>query len=94
MTLFAGALLRTIEFVMVATDASFPGPRGARARRQQELGSRADDAPRSGAPAGAGDGGSGAGNRVSGRPEPVCSGEDRGAGLGGGPHMQIGMGTP
>lgn len=36
MTLFAGALLRTIEFVMVTTDARFPGP--------QELGSRADDA--------------------------------------------------
>lgn len=27
MTLFAGALLRTIEFVMVTTDASFLGPR-------------------------------------------------------------------
>lgn len=62
MTLFAGALLRTIEFVMVTTDASFPPPRGARARarRRQELGSRADDAraEQRGAGAGAGDGAS------------------------------------
>lgn len=28
MTLFAGAPLRTIEFVMVGTDASFPGGTG------------------------------------------------------------------
>lgn len=46
MTLFAGALLRTIEFVMVTTDASFPGP-GERGRGgSRELGSRADDARR------------------------------------------------
>lgn len=44
MTLFAGALLRTIEFVMVTTDASFPGP-GERGRGgSRELGSGADDA--------------------------------------------------
>lgn len=42
MTLFAGALLRTIEFVMVTTDASFPGPGELGGSR--ELGSRADDA--------------------------------------------------
>lgn len=41
MTLFAGSLLRTIEFVMVTTDASFPGP--------QELGRGADDARKPGA---------------------------------------------
>lgn len=62
MTLFAGALLRTIEFVMVTTDASFPALRGARARARwrQELGSGADDAraEQRGAGAGAGDGAS------------------------------------
>lgn len=46
MTLFAGALLRTIEFVMVTTDASFPGP-GERGRGGSgELGSGADEARR------------------------------------------------
>lgn len=43
MTLFAAALLRTIEFVMVTTDASFPGP-GELGGGSRELGSRADDA--------------------------------------------------
>lgn len=42
MTLFAGALLRTIEFVMVTTDASFPGPGELGGSR--ELGSGAADA--------------------------------------------------
>lgn len=41
MTLFAGALLRTIEFVMVTTDASFPALRVARARAGQPSGGRA-----------------------------------------------------
>lgn len=51
MTLFAGALLRTIEFVMVTTDASFPGP-GERGRGgSRELGSGADDARRRRGPA-------------------------------------------
>lgn len=45
MTLFAGALLRTTEFVMVTTDASFPGP-GERGGGSRELGSGADDARR------------------------------------------------
>lgn len=44
MTLFVGALLRTIEFVMVTTDASFSGP-GERGRGgSREPGSGADDA--------------------------------------------------
>lgn len=46
MTLFAGALLRTIEFVMVTTDASFPGPGEHGRDGSRELGSRAADARR------------------------------------------------
>lgn len=43
MTLFAEAPLRTIEFGMVTTDASFPGP-GERGGGRGQPGSRADDA--------------------------------------------------
>lgn len=49
MTLFAGALLRTIEFVMVTTDASFPGPGergGGGGSGRREPGRRAEDARR------------------------------------------------
>lgn len=44
MTLFVGALLRTIEFVMVTTDASFLGPGECGRGGSREPGSGAEDA--------------------------------------------------
>lgn len=67
MTLFAAALLRTIEFVMVTTDASFPGP-GERGGGSRELGSRADDARQ-----GEGTGGRGPAHRGSGTQGMLCA---------------------
>lgn len=81
MTLFAGALLRTIEFVMVTTDASFPGP-GERGGGSRELGSGADDARR-----GEGRGRRGAGRRRDRSPRDAA----RARALGGEAHGQAAL---
>lgn len=78
MTLFAGALLRTIEFVMVTTDASFPPPRGVRAREPSRRSCAVEQMMRAlsrGAPE------LGAGDRASVTSEPGSSGEQLRAAL-------------